>query len=191
MRKALILTTCAIGVLVLGCTGTKVDQAELEKAKAAYQDASTRLEHELQVFAQATKEIMAPLQGLDEKEMAAVAALLVMRENMASMQAMDTELKDGFVKAVNSQLVVVSPSLAYTAGRASIHGACLDESIAYASALANCEKEGKEEDECPQAWVAGAAEIDCVMKALEGSRGFIVEIFGDLEPPLPIPGLDR
>ena len=47
---------------------------------------------------------------------------------------------------------------------------CLDEHIAYASAMSSCYKDGKDEDECPSAWSSISALMACEMAAIEDLR---------------------
>ncbi len=63
---------------------------------------------------------------------------------------------------------------------------CIDESIAYASAMARCEQEGKTTEQCDQEnWQDAAKEVDCQLRALDKLRGFMQRLTG--RPPWPQP----
>jgi hypothetical protein len=64
---------------------------------------------------------------------------------------------------------------------------CFEASVGYATALAKCEQEGHDEDECPEAWGYGGAAVMCTMQKIEDMMGRIREILERQVPPKPIP----
>lgn len=182
MRYVLALSALALSGALAGC---KRDRAPAPEAVAAYEGALAQYDTLAGQLAQSVAYLGQPLQSLNEQQQASVAALLILTRVTAQAQALRPARATGPLEAVWNRLPDVCPPVR-TASFS--RGGCLDASIAYASAMASCLKDGKPESECERvAAPEGAAEIACMMRQLEGLRGLIGGLPGRRWPPGPFP----
>ncbi|MCZ6690898.1 MAG: hypothetical protein O7H41_15000 [Planctomycetota bacterium] len=188
MKLPSIFVVGLLSILTMGCTSTGGCDIDSEEARQIRERAQARLEKEAAALSVATKSIANSLKGLEEEELAAVAALVLVSERVGALQAtrMGRELE--IPGRFTAELQAVSPIL----GRASNSFvsallACADEMIAYGVAMSACLEEHEDETECPDVWVADANLMDCQMDQLMKTRVFVVDLFQKLEPPKPFP----
>lgn len=147
------------------------------KTRAAYDTATRRVTRSLAYVA-------APLKSLTEEQKASLAALLTITRVVAQ-----TEVSGLGTPEVTAQLWSEVERFCPVPKAVDFkYSNCLDEQIAYASAMKKCEDEGKSEDECErEAAGEAAAAIACEMRKLEEMRGAIQGIPGRRWPPRPFP----
>lgn len=127
-----------------------------------------------------------PLKNLNEEQAASLAALLVVTRQAALMEGYPTKTTDKFSGLFWTEIQNICPPLKkFEIDR----GGCIDEHIAYASAMASClAEEGKTEEDCEREnWPEGAAVTDCIMHEMEKMKGLIGKIGGRVWPPKPFP----
>src|SRR4030042_1211801 len=112
-------------------------------------DAREKLSSTFHSLVKASKELLQPLKGLDEVQTAAVVtlaatmriALLAGRASVGVDKGLLAQLEgtiDEFCPPIRSVSIAKDP--------------CFEATVAYGSALAECEKTGQKEDECMDAW---------------------------------------
>jgi hypothetical protein len=176
--SALVLSGAALS----SCSRNREPPAE---AVAAYQKALSHYDTLADQLAQSVAYLGQPLQSLSEQQQASIAALLILTRVTAQAEAVRPADAKGALEAVWGRMADVCPPVRSVSFS---RGGCLDQSIAYAGAMARCLKEGKSESECEKLSAPeGAAEIACVMRQLEGLQGVIGGLPGRRWPPAPFP----
>ena len=152
-----------------------------------------RVHEEMRRVVAASGVILEPLRTLNHEQQVAAVSLAFLVQGVAAYQvsqlAPDTAVVAGFRRV----LVDVSPMFGRMGDPVSLVMACMDESIAYASAMASCQADDppRDEDECPEAWGPGAEVTQCMMEALQNLQGIINDLLGQLDPPGPMPFPER
>jgi hypothetical protein len=168
----------ALGLLALSCGGQEVPEETVEAAQTAQAEFDALAKQ----VAQSVAAVGQPLRTLNEDQMASVAALLVMTRAVAQSEQLGSSVLG---EAVWGGLTGICPPLPEGDLRL---GSCMDEHIAYASAMARCEEDGKTEQECDRE-TAGEmqATVMCEMGRIEELRQAIGRIPGRRWPPGPFP----
>jgi hypothetical protein len=148
------------------------------------EEARQQLARELDSLVKASGDLLEPLKGLDESQIAAVVTLgFAMRVVMLAGRPA-AKIDRGILTQLEETIYEVCPPL----GSISIsRDPCLEASIQYAQALKECQDEGRDEDNCPEAWGYGGQTVMCAMKEVEEMKRQIEDILGGMEPPRPFP----
>jgi hypothetical protein len=148
--------------------------------RSGYDTAAARLKQSLAYIA-------APLARLTPEQKASVAALLIATRVTTEDQLLHPK-GGGALQAIWPDLQDICPPLKSVSFS---RGGCLDAEIAYASAMAKCEKDGKRPDQCEiEAAPEAAAAMDCQLKAFQALPGIIHGLPGRAWPPRPFPWTD-
>lgn len=136
-----------------------------------------------------TADMVKRLHSLRDDDKQAVVAVVALSQFVAayarSRARPDETIVSGFYEAIGA----LSPDISGRLDFRRIAFACRDESIAYASAMAKCLKDGnKTEDQCEvESASQAASEVLCMMRQLEALKGIFGRIFGTKFPPGPQP----
>lgn len=135
------------------------------------------------------RELIQRLEGLAREEKDIVVALMAVSHFVGVYARSRARPNPKIVTDFYHNVGALSPEISRRLDLRSIVLACLDQSIAYATAMAKClEDESKTEDECEREnWPEAAAEIACVMKELEELKRAISEGIRVRFPPGPPP----
>jgi hypothetical protein len=180
MKRASLLVYCVAGAFLLSCEAQQVSgrPEAYRKAKAEYDGLANRV-------VQSVATVGGPLKDLTDEQMASVAALLVMTRVAARSEGIISRVStslDGFWVELPEICPPMPKPIEFKLG------GCLDEEIAYATAMAKCKDEGKSDDECDKETAAEAtAAVLCHMRQLEELGGIIGRIPGRQWPPDPFP----
>jgi len=155
-----------------------------KKKKQEFENARQKLANELDKFVKVSRNLLEPLKGLNEIQVAALVTLgfLMRAITLAGRPTakIDKRIMTRFKEVVDE----ICPPL----GKVTISkDPCFEATVSYLSTLKKCEDEGRNEDECFEAWGYGASAVMCTMKELEEMKGQLADIFGRLKPPRPIP----
>jgi hypothetical protein len=135
----------------------------------------------------ATPKIVAELKDLNPRQRAAVLSLVVLTNAAVGYERTTPLAKQAISRRVLEQVAGLVSRPPAASAMLSVMQGCLSYSIAYASAMAACHKEGKREEDCPDAWGPAGQEISCMMKTIDSMKGFIGGLFGPLPGPKPFP----
>ncbi len=157
----------------------------METGKEEYFRAKKELWNKMEALVDATGTIAKPLVGLSEEQVSAVVALNLVSQVLVRARMSKLAFEEDPMVLLRDRLGAVDPGLARMAGAdvTSPMMQCMAESIACASALAECEDDDRRDDECPESWGPCAAEIYCVMGVIEDMKGLVFELVGG-----PVPG---
>lgn len=180
MNRLSILVCWGISVALLACTAEQrpdvLEQAA--QAREQYDSFAKQMVHSVQY-------IGGPLKDLNEEQMASLGALLMITRVVAQSEAFGL-LTEPTVGEFWTEVDGICPPMPQAPEFR--YGNCLDEGIAYASAMQRCLDEGKAEAECERlAAPQLAAAVVCEMRKLEEMRGVIGGIPGRRWPPGPFP----
>lgn len=179
MKNYIIATI--VGLTVLSCDINQIEQpseAEVIKARAAYDEMSTNMVESLEYLKQ-------PLSTLNSEQRASVAALLLMTRVAAQQQA-PGEIGTAFIDQMWTEIPDYCPPL--PENTLSRFGDCRDQELAYGTSMARCLEEDKTEAECEKESSGDlAAAVMCRMQEIDELSGIIGEIPGRDWPPSPIP----
>lgn len=155
-----------------------------KKNKQELENSRQKLENELDGYVKVLGNLLEPLKELNETQVAALVTLgFSMRAIMLAGRP-TARIDEGILARFKEVVDEICPPL----GKVTISkDPCFEATVSYLSALKECEDEGRNEDECPKAWGYGAQAVMCTMKELEEMKGQLVDIFGRLKPPRPIP----
>lgn len=148
-------------------------------------ESRSKLAAEFDEMVKASSILLEPLKELNDKQLAAVATLGYMLRftTFARRPALkiDEDILSHFEKIVDD----LCPPL----GEMSFsRDPCFEASIQYAVALKKCkDDDNREEEECHEAWGHIADAVSCTMKEMQEMKGWLSDIFGRLDPPIPIP----
>ncbi len=137
--------------MFLGCANDRPDPNRLSKAMKAKVDAAAGLNREAQLLQAASKNLAERLKKMNNEDQATVATLIVMMEATMSLDGNSLSLQKETAARIVENIRPASAVVARVWDPRSIIGGCFDESVAYASAMAKCEKNGKKESECDEA----------------------------------------
>ena len=176
------LAVCCISILLLLSCGGRPNQRDTNptwKQKAEY-DALA------QQMVQSVAYIGEPLKDLNDEQLAAVAALVVMTRVVAQSEGAEAISSSSLVEGFWAEIVEICPPMPKRIQREL--GGCFDEELAYAQSMSRCLDEGKTEEECERE-AAGelSAAVMCRMEQIEELKGFIWRIPGRRWPPGPFP----
>ncbi|MEE9555403.1 MAG: hypothetical protein V3W18_14035 [candidate division Zixibacteria bacterium] len=177
-------------LLALSCNGVKVSQETIDKANAEKKAAAVKLDKNLRQMAMATKQIAAPLKALTPEEMVSVASLIMVSNNLTAARAGGIEFEKEIREIFVAELVAISPELGKAVAPGIFGGACWDQSLAYASAMASCEKDGTSEEDCWEANGALGTLMGCEQREMARLKEEIKDLWGGLKPPKPDPWPD-
>lgn len=152
-----------------------------------------RVNQEMSRVIAASSAILEPLRTLNQEQQVAAVSLALLVQGVAAYQVSQLAPDNSLVADFRRVLVDVSPTFGRMRDPVSLMMACMDESVAYASALASCEADDppRDEDECTEAWGPGASETRCMMGAIQNLQMIINDLFGQLDPPGPLPFPER
>lgn len=179
------LPLVALGAVLFACgdsdepSARNVGGERWEKVRAEYTAFSDAVP-------ESVARLAAPLARLDEEQKASVAGLLLAARiatlGEASATPVGRALSERFWTEM-SKLLPPTPSSAET-----VHRSCLEESIAYASAMARCRSQDRSDDECERrAAPEAAAEMQCKLEQMKKLGGVIGGLPGSPTPPGPFP----
>lgn len=178
LRRLLIAIVAAC--LSATCRGAQRPAASAEQL-AALRQSRTQYDSLEGQFRQALKSVGEPLKRLSPEQQASVAALVLMTRVATEQQFARSKLLQGLWTDVPDFCPALR-SVSFS------RGGCLDAEIAYASAMAKCEADGKSEDECDRQTAPElAATVSCQMRELQALAGIIHGIPGRAWPPGPFP----
>ena len=148
-----------------------------------------RIHDEMGRIVAATGVILEPLRTMNQEQQTAVVSLALLVQGVDAYQVSRLAPDTAIVADFHRALVGVSPLFARVRDPVSVAIACMDEHIAYVSALASCESEDppRQEDECHEAWGPGARLAHCLWPALQDLEATINGLIGQLDPPRPQP----
>ena len=174
MRGLLSVWCCA--AITLASSQSVAGEDQKTKAHARYDLAKRQM-------TKSVASIGAPLKKLPREQMASLAAILVITRVVAqSDMSKITAGSEAFWRELDELCPPLpnAPEFKY--------GDCLDETIAYATAMQQCINKGKAEEQCDREEAgSGSAVVMCRMKQLEDMRGAINRIPGRDWPPGPFP----
>ena len=127
--------------------------------------------------------LLEPLKDLKENQMAAVVALGFLTRWFMVANAPAVKLGADIVARFKTEIDTVCPDFSKVLTR----DPCFEAEIEYATAMSKCKEEGRDEDECHEAWGPGARAVQCTMEELEILGQKIKDIYRRLTPPRPIP----
>ncbi|MFW9855004.1 MAG: hypothetical protein ACFFFG_08075 [Candidatus Thorarchaeota archaeon] len=157
----------------------KTTRQELKQARQ-------KLANELDEFVKASRSLLEPLKELNETQIAAIVTLGYSMRVIFLAGRPTANLSQEILTDFKEVIDETCPPL----GKVSLaKDPCLEATISYVAALAKCEAEDppRSEEECFEAWGAGAEAVMCTMKELEEMKERLADIFGRLRPPRPIP----
>ena len=156
-----------------------------KEGKEKLEGARKKLEKQLQQLVRATAELLKPLKSLKEEQIAAIVTLGYLVQGIMQVKSSVAKLGDAMVVRFEKALAAVSPGLAHAVRHTDIFAGCFAQDLEYATAMAKCEKDERDEDECWEAWGAGA--VMCRMEKLNELGKYVEDILGGLKPPKPSP----
>jgi hypothetical protein len=178
LRRVLVAIVAAC--LSTTCRGAERPAATAEQL-AALRQSRTQYDSLGGQFRQALKSVGEPLKRLTPEQQASVAALVLMTRVATEQQFARGKLLQGLWTDI-PEFCPPLRSVSFS------RGGCLDAEIAYASAMAKCEADGKSEDACEQqAAPEAAAAVSCWMREIQALAGIIHQIPGRAWPPGPFP----
>lgn len=181
MNRLSVLVGCASSVFLLSCNGQERPDAtpDYAQAKAQYDTLAKQMVQSLAYIGE-------PLKDLTDEQMASVAALLAMTRVAAQSEGLEAVASASLSEGFWVELPEICPPMPEVIQLKL--GGCLGEELAYATAMARCEDEGKSEDECErEAAPELSAAVMCRMRQIEEMRGIIGRIPGRRWPPDPFP----
>ena len=139
----------------------------------------------LQQLASSSSELLKPLHTLNETQMVSVQILVHLIHVSLLAKRPQFATNPDTLKVLFRAFDDVCPGLGkdFVASK----DPCFDASVAYASALAKCEEDGRDDDDCFETWGPAAESINCAMAEIEEMSGRITGLLKGLEPPWPIP----
>lgn len=142
------------------------------------------LESSVNQVVDATRELLEPLRQLNDEQRDAVVMLGLLMQGFALTRRPPARLREDISVRFQEQLDGICPPL----GTAVIaKDPCFEATVAYVSALVDCEEDGRDEDECYDAWGPGFAAVTCAMEKIEQMKAEIGVMLARQEPPRPIP----
>lgn len=155
----------------------KMTKSEVDVAKK-------NLSNVLSKFVKASASLLKPLESLNEEQ---IAALFTLGYSLRIFMSLE-HITDKGDKAVLKNYKKVIDEICPPLGNIVIaKDPVFEAEVSYLSALAECEKEGKSEDECPKAWEFMAQIIMAEMKEVEEMRRELINIYNGMNPPRPFP----
>jgi len=159
-----------------------------KEGKEKLAEARKKVKGQLEQLVEATGYLLEPLKKLNEEQIAAVVTLGYLVQGVKLAKYSAAKLGEEIVVRFEKELSKISPSLSPLARDSLITDRpCFSSELAYAEAMAKCEKEGKDEAHCYDAQAAMSGMASCMMKHLLQIKGRIVDILGRLKPPRPKP----
>jgi hypothetical protein len=191
---ALLVPLVLASLALVACDETKPTRemaiAGARRAKAEYEKLAGSVVASLPVVA-------APLEGLNEEQMASVAGLLVMTRVAARNEGVGSLHSAPLTNGYWAEIADLCPPLPNDLD-SKLPG-CLGPEVEYASSMAECLKERCPEDEpgcealCERVHAGKlSAAVACRMEEIDAMRGVIQKITGRPWPPgtFPWPGTD-
>jgi len=155
----------------------KGDFAELQKARKAIDESFDQL-------IKATPQLLKPLDDLSPMQKDAVAILGMLVQSIGLAKRPHTKISDASMNVFKEVVDEICPPL----GAITIsEDPCFNATVDYLTALKECQDEGKDEEDCPDAWGPGGQAVMCAMEKIEEMKHEIGGLLGRQEPPSPIP----
>ena len=132
----------------------------------------------------ATGKLLEPLRKLSDEQRDAVVILGLIMRGIVLAKRPTTKMSEDILIQLKEEVDGICPPLG---GVAISKDPCFEASVSYVSALKECEDEGRDEDECPDAWGPGYAAVMCTMKMIEEMKREIGTLLNRQKPPKPIP----
>lgn len=145
------------------------------------------LKKEISGMVKATKELTGPLKTLDKDQIAAVTFLVLERDILMRASRKSAGLDEDLILSFKAAVESICPDFEPILELSRFKDPCMEHEVAYVSALAKCEKDGRDEDECHEAWGPGAAAVLCTMKQIEDMKGHMIDIWEGFRGPRPFP----
>ena len=187
MMRALVLL---IAGLLVSCNGSQRHASgDLGKARDAATKNIQKRNAKLLQMVEGSDSLLGSLKSLNDEQRAAVSTAIILTREITAIEASGAR----FDKKIGEKYMVViekyCPDLPRTSFSRGIP--CFDQTVAYLSALKDCEEDNKTESECLEAQVAGSSLAACQFDALLERIGLIRKMFRRTGPrPLPIPYRD-
>lgn len=143
-----------------------------------------RFAEELRQLADASGELLAPLRSLTEQQTAAVAILGYLWQIIALAKRPQFAIDEGILRQFQKEFIAICPPWEPDAIS---KDPCFDATIAYLSALMECEEDGRTEAECPDSWGPMGATIVCAMGRIQELKTKIGDLLPDWDSPWPDP----
>ena len=147
-------------------------------------EARKSLEKILSQVAGATGKLLETLKELSDEQRDAVVILGMITQGIALAKRPQTNMSENILIQLKEEIDGICPPL----GKLAISkDPCFEATVSYVSALKKCEDEGRDEDECYDAWGPGYAAVMCTMKMIEEMKREIGTLLNGQRPPKPIP----
>ncbi len=148
------------------------------------QDARESLAESIVQIVTATPQLLKPLEGLSNEQKDAVAILGIMIQSIGLAKRPHTKISEAILTSFKEEIDGICPPLGAIAIS---EDPCFSATVEYLSALKECEDEGRDEEDCPDAWGPGGQAVMCAMDKIEEMKVEIGGLLGRQEPPKPIP----
>jgi hypothetical protein len=160
-----------------------------KESKQKLDNARKKLSANLSRFVDASRKLLKPLKSLNDAQIAALFTLGYSMKIIMLVERPTTKID----KAIISRFKVIMDEICPSLGDIVISkDPCFESTLAYVSALGKCDKEGRSEDQCREAWQPGAESVNCAIRELENMRKQLKDIMDGIEPwepwePFPLP----
>lgn len=155
----------------------KEDRNKLQEARGS-------LAQSIDQIVNATPQFLEPLKDLSADQKGAVVILGMLVQSIALAKRPHTKVSEISLATFQREVDGICPPL----GKIAIaEDPCFDATVSYISALKDCEDEGRDEEDCPEAWGPGAQAVMCAMEKINEMKRGIGELLGRQDPPKPIP----
>lgn len=155
----------------------KGDMNKLQEAREAIAESVDQL-------IKATPQLLKPLEDLSPMQKDAVAILGMLIQSIALAKRPHTKISESDLNVFKEEVDGICPPLgAFTISE----DPCFSATVDYLSALMKCEDEGRDEEECFEAFGPGAQAVMCAMEKIEEMKHEIGGLLGRQDPPGPIP----
>ena len=148
-----------------------------------------KLSANLSRFVDASKKLLKPLKSLDDAQISALFTLGYAMKIFMLIERPATKIDKALISRFKAIVDEICPPLGDIV---TAKDPCFESTLAYVSALGKCEKEGRSEDQCPEAWQYGAESVNCAIRELENMRKQLKDLMDGIEPweswePFPLP----
>ncbi|MCW4048417.1 MAG: hypothetical protein NWE89_01640 [Candidatus Bathyarchaeota archaeon] len=161
----------------------KIKQGDKRKLR----ELRVSLSKEIKAMVSATEAMVKPLKTLDKRQIAAVNLFILERDALMGALMEAGKLDAGLVREFSNAVVSICPDLEPVVVGSRFADPCMDHHVAYATAMARCEEDGKSEDECDDAIGPGAAAVMCEMDQLLEIKRVMEDLWIKIPEPRPFP----
>jgi hypothetical protein len=159
----------------------------MSKIEVDLKQTKQKLKETLESLIKEVSHHLKPIKKMNDKQIYSIITLSWITQGITQALSMCGDIGDNLLEKFKGELIKINPNLTHIVGIKTPHGACLAESIAYATIIKACQDQGLEEDECPGAGNAAAAVSACLMENLSDMGGKIKDLIGGRLPVLDVP----